>query len=47
MIPPTMTPEEKVRQMEKMKPLLYEAAMGWLKHNGSASIWVVIYCFII
>ncbi len=33
MILPTMTPEEKVRQMEKMKPLLYEAAMGWLKHN--------------
>lgn len=25
MILPTMTPEEKVRQMEKMKPLLNEA----------------------
>lgn len=34
MILPTMTPEEKVRQMEKMMPLLREAAMGWLKHNG-------------
>lgn len=34
MILPTMTPEEKVKQMEKIMPLLREAAMGWLKHNG-------------
>ena len=33
MILPTMTPEEKVRQMEKMKPLLHEAAMGWMNRN--------------
>ena len=33
MILPTMTPEEKVRQMEKVKPLLHEAAVGWMKSN--------------
>ena len=33
MILPTMTPEEKVKQMEKMKPLLHEAAMGWMNRN--------------
>lgn len=33
MILPTMTPEEKVRQMEKMKSLLLEAVMNWMKHN--------------
>lgn len=33
MILPTMTPEEKVRQMEKMKPLLNEVVMGWMKRN--------------
>ena len=33
MILPTMTPEEKVKQMEKVKPLLYEAAMGWMNRN--------------
>jgi len=33
MILPTMTPEEKVRQMEKMKPLLHEAVMSWMNRN--------------
>ena len=33
MILPTMTPEEKVRQMEKVKPFLQEAAMSWMNHN--------------
>jgi hypothetical protein len=33
MILPTMTPEEKVKQMEKMTPLLIEAVFGWMKHN--------------
>lgn len=33
MILPTMTPEEKVKQMEKVKPLLHEAAMGWMNRN--------------
>ena len=34
MILPTMTPEEKVKQMEKMMPLLIETTLGWMKHNG-------------
>jgi len=34
MILPTMTPEEKVRQMEKLKPLLTEAVMSWMKRNN-------------
>lgn len=33
MILSTMTPEEKVKQMEKMKPLLTEAVMGWMNRN--------------
>ena len=33
MILSTMTPEEKVKQMEKMKPLLNEAALGWMNRN--------------
>ena len=28
-----MTPEEKVRQMEKIKPLLHEAAISWMNRN--------------
>lgn len=28
-----MTPEEKVKQMEKVKPLLLEAATNWMKRN--------------
>ena len=33
MILPTMTPEEKVKQMEQMKSLLCEAVMNWMKRN--------------
>lgn len=33
MILPNMTPEEKVRQMEIIKPLLHEAAISWMNRN--------------
>ena len=33
MILPTMTPEEKVKQMEKVKPFLHETAVAWMKRN--------------
>lgn len=33
MILPTMTPEEKVRQMEKVKPFLHDAAVAWMNRN--------------
>lgn len=33
MILPNMSPEEKVGQMEKIKPLLYDAALNWMKRN--------------
>ena len=28
-----MTPEEKVRQMEKVKPFLHDAAVAWMNRN--------------
>ena len=33
MILPTMTPEEKVGQMEKVKPFLQDAAVAWMNRN--------------
>ena len=33
MILPSMTPEEKVRQMEKVKPFLHEAVTAWMNRN--------------
>lgn len=36
MILQTMTPEEKVGQMEKLQPMIHEAANAWMKHNNRA-----------